>query len=60
MVHAHNNATYELMIKLGTVSGKTWHHPRAIGTWLDNRRSSRSCNRVNLVKTLRSDLDVSS
>ena len=39
-------------------SGGTWHHPRASEAWLNNEKPSRSCNRVNLVETLRSDLVV--
>jgi hypothetical protein len=40
--------------KVGTESGMTWHHPRAIEAWLNNGTSSRSCNRDNLVEPLRS------
>jgi hypothetical protein len=46
--------------KVGTELGGTWHHPRAIEVWFNNGKSSRSCNRDNLVEALRSGLDVSS
>ena len=45
--------------KVGTESGGTWHHPRAIKAWLNNGKSFRSCNRDNLVEALRSGLVVS-
>jgi hypothetical protein len=38
--------------KVETESGGTWHHPRAIEAWLNNGKSSRSCNRDNLVKAM--------
>jgi hypothetical protein len=46
--------------KVGTESGGTWHHPLAIEVWLNNGKSSRSCNRDNLVEALRSGLDCGS
>jgi hypothetical protein len=45
--------------KVRTESGGTWHHPRAIETWLNKGKPSRSGNRGNLVEALRSNLVVS-
>ena len=42
--------------KVGTESGGTWHHPRAIKSLLNNGKRSRGCNRINLVEALRSGL----
>jgi len=42
--------------KVGTESGGTWHHPRAIGSLFDNGKQSRGCIRANLVEALRSGL----
>ena len=42
--------------KVGTESGGTWHHPRAIEWLLNNGKQPRGCNRVNLVEVLRSGL----
>ena len=42
--------------KVGTESGGTWHHLRAIESLLDNGKQPRCCNRVILVEALRSGL----
>ena len=42
--------------KVGTESGRTWHHPYAIELLLDNGKQPWDCNRVNLVEALRSNL----
>ena len=42
--------------KVGTESGGTWHHPRAIESLLNNGKQPRGCNRLNLVEALRSGL----
>ena len=72
MARAHKSATHYLReladgshnpmsrkSKMGTESGGTWHHPRALEAWLNNGKPSRSCNRDNLVEALRANFVVS-
>ena len=42
--------------KVGTKSGGTWHHLRAIEPLLNNGKQPWGCNQVNLVEALRSGL----